>query len=163
MQLDTPVVIGSHPGSPWLSDCLKSMPINRTVKVHRTGGYEIAALRTACRYFDRFVFLQDSTVVLHPTFWDVIDSTEPAWLLGGPPMYMAVYNRDDLAPAIADAPETMDKPSSIVWEGELAKRISYPTLWPEVIDAAGRIEERHGRRNLVLENRYLAKWKGTWT
>lgn len=159
----TPVLIGSHPGSPWLADCLKSIPKGRTVKVHRKGGYEIAALRTACRYFDRFLFLQDSTAVLHPDFWDVIDTTPTAWLFGGPPMYMAVYNRVDLEPVLADAPPVMDKASSIHWECVLADRMNLPVLWPEVTDASGRIEERHGRRNLVLDNRYLAKWKGTWT
>lgn len=160
---ETPVVVGSHPGSLWLAECVKSIPDGRTVKVHRTGGYEIAALRTACRYFDRFLFIQDSTTVLHPEFWDVIDTTERGWLFGGPPMYMGVYQRDDLEPAIEDAPAVIDKAWSIAWEGALPKRLNYPTLWPDVTDAVGRLEDRHGRTNLVLENRYFRKWKGTWT
>lgn len=158
-----PLVIGSHPGSPWLADCLKSIPAHRTVKIHRTGGYEIAALRTACRYYDRFLFLQDSTQVLHPEFWDIIDTSSPTWLFGGPPMYMGVYDRNQLEPAIEDAPPVMDKAWSIAWEGALPKRLNYPVLWPDVTDATGRREDRHGRTNLVLENKYLRKWKGTWT
>lgn len=161
--IDTPVVVGSHPGSPWLADCLKTIPTGRTVKVHRAGGYEIAALRAGCRHYDRFLFLQDSTEVLHPGFWDVIDTCEPSWLFGGPPMYLGVYDRDQLEPAIEDAPLVMDKAWSIAWEGALPKRLNYPTLWPGITDGTGRIEERHGRKNLVLENKYLRKWKGTWT
>lgn len=157
-----PTVIGSHPGSPWLADCLKTIPTGRPVKVHHDGGYELAALRFACRYYDRFLFLQDSTEVLHPLFWDIIDTAPSTWLFGGPPMYLAVYNRNDIEAAIPDAPLTMDKSSSIAWEGELAKRITYGTLWPDVSDATGRFEERHGRNNLVLENQYLRKWKGSW-
>jgi len=160
--LNTPLVIGSHPGSPWLSDLLKTIPSGRDVRVHRDGGYEIAALRTACRYYDRFVFLQDSTQVLHPDFWDIIDGSSPAWLFGGPPMYMGVYNRNQLELAIPDAPAVMDKASSIAWEGALSDRLPYTALWPEVTDATGRFEERHGRNNLVLENKYLRKWKGSW-
>lgn len=162
-----PVVIGTNPErGDWLNDCIASVRATtkrRRVLIHDAGGFEIAALRTGVAHFRRFLFIQDSCEVLHPTFWDVIDSTETAWLFGGPPMYMAVYNRDDLKPAIADAPQTMDKQSSIVWEGELAKRLEYPTLWPDVTDTTGRIEEHHGRKNLVLENRYLRKFKGTWS
>ena len=160
--IEIPVVIGSHPGSPWLADCLRSIPTGRTVKVHRTGGYEITALRTACRYFDRFLFLQDSTEVLHREFWDIIDTAEPTWLFGGPPMYLGVYDRTNLEACIEDAPAEMNKEWSIAWEGALPERLTLPTLWPEVTDATGRFEERHGRNNLVLENKLLRKWKGSW-
>lgn len=160
--LETPVVVGSFPDSPWLADCLRTIPARRDVTVHRTGGYEISALRTALRYYDRFLFLQDSTEVLHPEFWDIIDGTSRTWLFGGPPMYLGVYDRNELELAIPDAPESMNKALSIAWEGELPKRLGYPTLWPEVNDATGRFEERHGRNNLVLENKWLRKWKGSW-
>lgn len=158
----TPVVIGSRPGSPWLADCLTSIPPDRDVKIHHTGGYEIAALRTACRHYDRFLFLQDSTQVLDPAFWDLIDTTPPTWLFGWPPMYMAVFHREDLAPVLAEAPDVMTKESSIVWERDLTDHLGYPYLWPEVVDTTGRIERRHERTNLVLETPYLRKWKGTW-
>jgi len=37
-------------------------------------------------------------------------------------------------------------------------------LFPELTDAnSTRQEERHGRTNLVLENDYLVKYKGTWS
>ena len=158
----TPVVVGSHPGSPWLADCMKTIPKNRTVKVHAAGGYEIAALRTACQEYDRFLFLQDSTEVLHSDFWKTIDSTPTAWLFGGPPMYLGIYNRKDLNQPLAEAPQTLDKRAAIEWEGLLPLRLNYPVLWPEVTDLTGRYEERHDRMNLVLENRYLRKWKGNW-
>jgi hypothetical protein len=158
----TPVVIGSHPDSPWLNDCLKTIPTDRPVEVHRTGGYEIAALRTGILHFDRFLFLQDSCEVLDPAFWNIIDNTTPTWLFGGPPMYLGVYHRNDLEQAIGDAPQVMDKAGSIAWEGALPKRLNYGCLWPEVSDATGRHEDRNGRLNLVLENNLLRKWKGSW-
>ena len=157
-----PVVIGSHPDSPWLADCLKTIPNNRPVTIHHEGGYEIAALRTAIRHHDKFLFLQDSCEVLNPAFWNIIDNTTPTWLFGGPPMYLGVYHRNALEQAITDAPEAMDKAGSIAWEGALPKRLNHGCLWPEVTDATGRLEERHGRTNLVLENRYLRKFKGNW-
>lgn len=161
-----PIVVGTNPErKPWLNDCLAS--IRRTSKyrrvlIHATGGYEIAALRTGIAKFNQFLYLHDSCEILSPDFWDIIDTTPPTWLFGGPPMYLGVYNRQDLEPALTDAPATMTKETSIHWECELPRRIHYPILWPEVTDATGRIEERHGRTNLVLENTYLRKLKGTW-
>lgn len=160
--IETPVVVGTYPGSPWLTDCLKSIPLGRPVKVHRTGGYELSALRTACRYYDRFLYLQDSTQVQHPLFWDIIDATQPTWLFGWPPMYLGVYSRTDLEPILAKAPTIVDKATSIAWEVELVNRLNYPYLWPDVRDAGGHLEERHGRTNLRLSNRFLSKWKGTF-
>lgn len=161
-----PVVIGTNPDRrDWLRDCIASIrrtSKHRRVLIHDAGGYEIAALRTGLKHFRSFLFLHDSCEVLDPDFWGIVDSTSPAWLFGGPPMYLAVYNGGLLEDAIAHAPDTMDKINSIAWEGELPKRLDQPTIWPDVTDATGRIEERHGRPNLVLENRYLRKWKGNW-
>lgn len=42
-----PVVIGSHPDSPWIKDWSPRKIGNRPVYVHRNGGYELAALRAA--------------------------------------------------------------------------------------------------------------------
>lgn len=156
-----PLVIGSNPDSPWIGNWSPRSVGKRDVHVHRTGGYELAALRSAP--FRRFLFLQDSTEIRHPHFWDVIDGlTGPAWLFGWPGSYLAVYDRNDLTPLLDEAPDPVDKEQSIHWEARFRRTLNYPTLWPDVVDATGRIEDRHGRSNLVLENRYLRKWKGTW-
>lgn len=162
-----PIVVGTNPErTEWLKDCLASIrrtSSRRRVLIHSDGGYEIAALRTAVKHFSRFVYIHDSCEVLSSDFWDVIDGLDgPAWLFGDPGMYLGVYDRPDLEPVLADAPDPVDKRQSIEWEGRIRSVIHAPTLWPEVTDAAGRLEERHGRMNLVLENRLLRKWKGNW-
>lgn len=156
-----PLVIGSHPGSPWIGDWPRFG--RRRVMVHRAGGYEITALRAAVTRFDRFVFLQDSCQILSREFWSTVDALEgPAFLFGHPGMYLGVYNSRDLIPALEQAPTTIDKHTSIQWEGRIRELLPYPTLWPEVTDATGHHEERHGRTNLVLRNEFLAKFKGNW-
>lgn len=158
-----PTVIGSNPESVWLRDCLRTIPHYRTIHIHREGGYELSALRAGCTRFDRFLFLQDSTEILHPLFWNTIDTLETsAFLFGWPGMYLGVYDRTTLRPLLDQAPTHVDKDTSIGWEHRTRHHLAYPTLWPEVTDATGRIEHRHGRRNMVLENGMLRKWKGTW-
>ena len=162
-----PVVIGTNPERRnWLDDCLTSIRRTsrprRRILVHETGGYEIAALRTGAINFRKFLFLHDSCEVLSPHFWNIIDTADPTWLFGGPPMYLGVYDGPRLERAIIDAPSEMTKASSIAWEGELAKRLQHPVLWPDVHDGTGTITAHHGRANLVLENEHLRKWKGNW-
>ncbi len=156
-----PLVIGSHPGSPWIDDWPRFGP--RRVHTHRTGGYELTALRAAVTRFDRFVYLQDSCEILSPSFWLTIDALDgPSFIFGAPGMYLGVYEADDLRPILAEVPTDIDKRTSIEWEGRIREHLPYPTLWPEVVDATGRFEDRHGRANLVLENAFLRKWKGNW-
>lgn len=161
-----PVVIGTNQQrGAWLKDCLTSIRATskrRRVLVHDTGGFEITALRHGVSKFESFVFLHDSCEVLSPDFWDVIDNSGPTWLFGGPPMYLAVYDSQNLAAAIEDAPAEMSKQWALAWENAITERLTMPTLWPEVTDATGRLEERHGRQNLILENGLLRKAKGHW-
>lgn len=156
-----PLVIGSHPGSPWINDWPRFGP--RRVHIHRDGGYELTALRAAVDRYPRFIYLQDSCEVLSPAFWTTIDAlTEPTWIFGPPGMYLGVYDSAELRPVLDQAPTHVDKRTSIEWEGLIRDRLPHPTIWGEVTDAVGRMEERHGRMNLVLENQFLRKFKGNW-
>lgn len=163
----TPVVVGTNPErTAWLDDCMASIretsSSRRKVVVHETGGYEPAAILTGCANFDRFVFIHDSVTILHPDFWETIDASDPAWLAGHPPMYLAVYDAATVEPLLPVGP--VDKGEAIRFESHLPTILPMPTLWPEVTDATAlRREVKHGRDNLVLGNQYFLKWKGTWT
>lgn len=163
-----PVVIGTHPDrTAWLRDCLKSIRATthrRRVHIHRTGGYEIAALRAGIQKFNRFLFLHDSVTILHRDFWDVIDSHDgPAWLTAPPPMHLGIHDRTQLQPVLESYPTDFDKRMSITSEGEIPLKVTYGTIWPEISDTTAlRMEERHGRNNLVLGNLLWEKHKGNW-
>lgn len=162
--MSVPVVIGTNPTrAEWLADCLATIPKDRQVLIHWPGGYEIAALRTGCRSFDRFLFLHDSVEVLDPAFWDIIDAVEgPAWLTGGPPMFLGIHERHLLQPILDTYPDEVDKETTIRLEVDLPRRVPYSRIWPEVTDhTALGVEHRHGRDNLAVGNRYFVKWKGT--
>lgn len=160
-----PVLVGSHPNSPWLEECLQSIrdTTSTTVVVHTAGGHEPHALSVAASFrFDRFLFLQDSTKILSPEFWDAIEAQDgPCWLFGHPPMFMAVYDVEDILPLVSSRP--LSKAEAIATEVEWPAELNYPSVWPEVRDATAlRREQKHGRDNLVLGNDHIEKWKGTW-
>lgn len=164
-----PVVVGTNPErGDWLKGCLDSIRATtrrRRVFIHRTGGYEIAALRAGVTRFGRFLFLQDSVTILRSGFWDVIDSTQgSAWLTGGPPMYLGIHDSIQLGPALSVYPDHLEKRDAINGESDLPTRVQgYGVIWPEVHDATHlRMEERHGRLNMVLGNHLFEKHKGSW-
>jgi hypothetical protein len=156
-----PVVVGSHPDSPWIDDCLASIlnTTDRQVVVHLDGGYEPAALRTGAALFDRFIYLQDSVTILHETFWDAIGE-EPCWFAGHPPMFLGIHD----ALITEHLPKSVTKEEAISLEVQLPQKVNYPTIWPTVTDGAAlRREMRHGRDNLVLGIPGVwEKHKGTW-
>lgn len=158
-----PVVVGSHPDSPWLADCLTCIrgTTERELLVHGDGGYEPAALRTAVEHFDRFIYLQDSVTILSPTFWNEIGE-EPCWFAGHPPMFLGIYDSTTLAPLLPTGRVT--KEESINLETSLSLILHHTTIWPTVTDhTALRREHRHGRDNLVLGVPGVwEKLKGTW-
>lgn len=161
-----PVVIGTAPGrEEWLADCLESIlntdtEDHRHVLVHDKGGYEVAALRTGFQHFDRFLFLQDSVTILSATFWDVIDShIGPCWLTGHPPMMLGIHDTT----VLPFLPSAVTKEEAITLEWELPQQLTWPTIWPDILDASAlRTEHKHGRHNIVLGNALFEKHKGTW-
>lgn len=161
-----PVVIGTHPDrTEWLDDCLtsikKTSSPKREIFIHRTGGYEPAAIRAGCGKFEQFLFIHDSVTILHKDFWSTIDKSGPAWLAGWPPMFLAIYNRADV---LMHLPlEEVTKQGACNLEGSLPSVVPMKTIWPEITDANRlRMEERHGRLNMVLGNELWIKHKGNW-
>jgi hypothetical protein len=135
-------------------------------------GFELNKIRWVMdnTKLDRFLFLQDSWEVKSPKFWDLLEQFEGSVALTRDPYffgcYAGVYERHIIERV--GVPSVKDKAHSILLEIDWHRRYvevgGEPTvLFPELTDAnATRIVERHGRQNLVLENEFVVKWKGTW-
>lgn len=177
MKTGVPVVIatGMDRGR-WLTDCLGSIQRDRlTICRSRTGG-ELGAIRMIYRdtHWPRWLLLQDSCVVLDQGLFDLVDEVDgPLLVAPRPCMYLAVYERRVLdVVGIPDAAGGADRELAIRYECEwidqyvdaaVAMGYKVPVLFPDLTDGNARgVEERHGRQNLVLENGYLRKYKGTW-
>jgi len=165
------VVIGSAPGrEDWLKDC--SASINREHLAVVNTGFELAKIdwvikNTNC---DRFLFLQDSWIIKSAEFWEQLEMHSGSIALSRDPYfygcYAGVYERSIIErigiPAITEKRQAIH--FEIAWHQEYVKVSGEPyVLFPELTDAnAKRQVEKYGRINLVLENDYIAKYKGTW-
>ena len=170
------IVIGSYVGSPWLPECLASLPKDIPVIVVCEPNYECGKIGWAHRHtnLDEFLFLPD-TVVVKRHEWirgtremrgSVAVNREPAEMGS----FMGKYRREVIDRA-GGVPHTPDKRSAVeaearwlrlYWASEDPEKrfVLFPDFQhgprPE------RIEVKHGRENAVVENDHLIKWKGTW-
>lgn len=165
------VVIGSAPDrQEWLADCSASIKRDHIAVV--SFGFELAKIGWVMdnTNADRFLFLQDSWVIKNKTFWDLLDDTSGSVALTADPYffgcYAGVYERSVIdqigVPIITTKREAID--NEIAWHQDYVKVAGEPSvLFPDLKDSnATRQVEKHGRANLVLENDYIAKYKGTW-
>jgi hypothetical protein len=165
------VVIGSSLGrEDWLADC--SASINREHIVVVNNGYELGKIRWVMENTtaDRFLFLQDSWVIKSDGFWELLEQFEGSVSLNRDPYffgcYAGVYERRVIEKL--GIPMAWDKEVAILheinWHRKYVSLSGEPTvLFPELTDKnATGIVEHHGRDNLLLENDFVAKYKGTW-
>jgi hypothetical protein len=165
------VVVGSSLGrESWLADC--SASINRNHIAVISFGFELAKIGWVMdnTNAERFLFLQDSWVIKDESFWDLLEAHTGSVAITADPYfygcYAGVYERSVIEQI--GVPEIKTKREAI--DNEIAWHMSYVevagqlvVLFPDLTDAnATRQVERHGRTNLVLENDYIAKYKGTW-
>lgn len=171
--MTVPVVISTGPDrGHWVRDALDSISLpDVTVCKSQTGG-ELGAIRMIYHgtRWPRWLMLHDSCVVKDQGLFDLVnDVNGPLLIAPRPCMYLAVYERSILdRTGIPDLPAGTNRALAIAAEVAWMDRYvatagSVPVLFPEFTDAnATRIEGRYGRTNLVLENEYLIKYKGTW-
>jgi hypothetical protein len=165
------IVIGSSLGrESWLADC--SASINRNHIAVISFGFELSKIGWVMdnTNANRFLFLQDSWVIKDETFWHLLDDTSGSVALTADPYffgcYAGVYERSVIeqigVPVITTKREAID--NEIAWHQDYVKVAGEPlVLFPDLKDSnSTRQVEKHGRTNLVLENDYIAKYKGTW-
>ena len=165
-------VIGSSPDRhEWLADCSASIRREHIAVVN--SGYELGKIRWVMENTnaDRFLFLQDSWQVKDDGLWDLLEAQSGSVAITNDPYYYGcyagVYERWVIeqigVPLIADKREAIR--NEIDWHKSYVEVSGNPqVLFPELIDRnSTRQEEKHGRTNLVLENDYLIKYKGTWS
>lgn len=171
------IVICTTPGRDlWAADCLESIHKTASDKwpllVLSDFSFELGKIRWLLdnTTLDRWFLLHD-TVVVHDAdlFTQAFEKPLSCAVSNCPTkfgMYLGVYARSTLE-RLERIPQPNTKDDAIYWERYFADEYcaleEVPTLFPEFDDAHAPFEEeRHGRNNLVLTNRWLTKYKGTW-
>lgn len=163
-------VIGSSPGrEQWLADASNSIQSEHIAVVNY--GYELAKIRWVLENTtaERFLFLQDSFIVKDQSFFDVLSLFTGSVALFNDPVpygcFAGVFERSVLEKV--GVPVVASKRDAVRLEVDWSNRYveaagGVPVLFPEVRDETGYIESHNGRDNLVLENSFIIKFKGTW-
>jgi hypothetical protein len=163
---------------PWLDQCLKSLQPVRGIPViiyrNTLGTGEGESLRQAALYtqYDEVIFLHDTMELLDPGLIDYC-FTEHAGrsigFMGGLDFGMnagkfkpAVLRqmRDTVLRVPRDKREATDM--EFRFGQELLAHDPDAFVMPDPLLDRQVFKRRHGRVNMVLENRYLRKWKGCW-
>jgi hypothetical protein len=165
------IVIGSSPDRQnWLSDC--SASINREHVAVINFGFELGKIGWVMKNTkaERFLFLQDSWVIKDDSFWELLENEESSVCLNADPYYYGcyagIYERRIIEqigiPVIESKLDAIE--NEIAWHKDYVRVAGEPkVLFPELTDKnATRTVEKNGRTNLVLENDYILKYKGTW-
>ena len=165
------IVIGSSPDRQnWLSEC--SASINREHIAVVNTGFELGKIDWVIKNTKakRFLFLQDSWVIKDDSFWELLENEEGSVCLTADPYYYGcyagIYERRVIEqigiPVIESKLDAIE--NEIAWHKDYVRIAGEPkVLFPDLTDKnATKTVEKNGRTNLVLENDYLVKYKGTW-
>lgn len=165
------IAIGTSPDrSEWLQACSGSM--GREHIVISNWGFELGKIRWLMdnTTAQRFLFLQDSWVVKSPDLFALLEHTEGSIALTQDPYFFGcfagVYERkviEDIGiPTVSTKLQAVEFERS--WHESYVASAGEPTvLFPDLTDEnATEVRFHNGRENLILENDYIIKYKGTW-
>lgn len=164
------IVIGSSPDrAHWAQDA--SASIGREHIVVSNYGYELGKIAWIMNHTtaDRFLFLQDSWVIKDQAFFDLLPETGSLAILQDPYFYgcyAGIYERHIIEQI--GVPQIDTKFAAVQaersWHEAYVRQGGEPrVLFPNLADHhATQQREHHGRVNLILENDYIIKFKGTW-
>lgn len=166
-------VIGTNVGrSDWWVSAASSIAPKREVTIVIADGFEIGKLKYVYDNFsvDRFLFLQDSFEVKDDRFFDLLNEYPGSVSINKDPYYYGCYAGVYEKKVLREIgfPLVLTKRTAVEEEVRWHKKYievagEVPVLFPDFTDASStRTVIKNGRENLVIENEYLIKYKGTW-
>lgn len=175
----------------WLKDCLASIKTDHPIMVvfqddkppkglkigfdytfHTNGRFDPGGIVWAMNNLekdDEFMILHDSCVIKDNLLWKVVFNgyREESVALASHPtmmgMFIGKYRMEivtKLKPPVAkDKKQAVELEES--WNREYCQ-LEQPIALDNPLTESDIFEDRHGRKNMVLENRWLIKYKGTY-
>lgn len=170
------VITTSEHTKDWLKDCLDSIKTDYPILVVSNGGvsacphgvlnivndwngFELGGILRGKQYFDSFVHLMDTTIIKNNDLFDeLFDLPGNVMLTDGGYHYMGKFESRYLP----DIPMISTKADAIALELQWL-RGNFDCFKPDLPVHTNVFEDKHGRKNMVLENDYLIKYKATWS
>lgn len=163
-------IIHKRGPSPWLDDLLESIHTHYPVLITNHDGWMIDGIRKTFETtpFEEIFFLNETMIVKDNSIWDMVfEEYEDRSVAVGDKYLMSLgkylrqYVRKTTFPVVNNKHDD-------VMLGEFGWNNEYKSVDPNYIqidpmtDTFLRYEEKHGRKNMILENQYFIKWKSHW-
>ena len=126
--------------------------------------YEQLGIEIGIENFDEFILLQDSVMIKDSSLLKkMLESPNSVWLSKWGQNYFCKYKSKILRQIPI---EINSKEDSIYWERQLHedyRKLEVPEIMLDgCLDNTEVFEESYGRNNMISENEYFKKYKGTW-
>lgn len=120
------------------------------------GSYEIGAIEAGSKLFDEFIYLHDTTIIKDNALFDKMFAIE-----GNVALTNQWYHYMGKIATLPPFPKVTNKEEAIHWEIRWFTH-PYTVFEDELPYHSGVFEEKYGRKNMVLENNYIKKYKARW-
>jgi hypothetical protein len=149
-----------------LDQCERMESEHMTVYVNNWNGYELGGIQRGTEEFDEFVHLMDTCVVtdgemIHKMF----EHDGSVHLCRGFFSYIGKYVSKIVIktgiPKVTDKEQAIhhERHWNVKYLANDPKAIQFDPELPVTTDV---FEEKNGRNNMILDNGFIKKWKGTW-
>lgn len=158
------VISTSEYSRPFYEDLMKSIKTDYPIYLcwegigRPEGSFELGAIKKGKEMFDEFVYLHDTVLIKDNSIFDKLFAIEGhVFLTEGGFHYFGKYVSKDLP----EIPEMHNKQEAIYWELNWFKK-EHKVFEPQLPVISDKFEEKYSRLNMVCENDYIIKFKGTW-
>lgn len=163
------ILILHHNGSRgWLEDCLDSIVTDYPIVISNHSGWCMTGIQKVFETtdYDELCILNETMICKDNSVWDIIfkENEGKSVMLGqGYLMFFGKYLRKHILPF----PEVKTKRDDVLLgEDEWSKgygRLPIEHVQLQPLYDTNVFEEKNGRNNMVLENDFFKKYKGSWS
>lgn len=158
------VITTSEYTKDFFKDCYNSISgsgyhITIHTNTNDNNGWELAGIQTGKDTYDEFIHIMDTTVIKDISLFDYLFLIEGnVFLTNGGYHYMGKF----VSNTIPDLPKINSKADAISWELRwLPKPHKY--FEPDLPVHTDIFVTKFGQKRMQLENKYMIKWKGTYS
>ena len=161
------IVITTHESTePFLLDCIKSLknctyPITIIYNTNENNEYESIGLKVGMNLYDEFIYLHDTVVIKDLALFDLLFA-QPGMFSISPKFLMYLGKYDSKILKNTTLPHVHNKLEAIKMEFWLQETFICPCFDATFIDGNHTFEEKYGKTRMVLENKYIKKYKSCW-